>query len=357
MYCADLQDPFRRHRLALSILAADLRGAELIRVMRDVAALDIASFADFLSEHGLAAYLHNLIEANDVSGPLGFIDALKRRRLAEAASYMRQKSALRDLDSLFNSKHIPYGVMKGAHVRELVYEDPALRPANDIDILVSPAQRLTAAQALIGAGYELQVNATTISHEATLIKDSLAVDLHWDILRPGRTRIDTVLPMLSRRKRLDDFWALDDADAVFLMLVHPAFTKYICSPNMGLIRVADFVLWLRKRSVDWDKVAERLHAAGLKTAAWAVLQWFAMVLEGVHVPETFVDGISPGPWRARYLKYWLRNNLPTRWIRSPLLIQVGLTLLLHDRVSDSQRAIAARILARNLRSNPSLERY
>jgi hypothetical protein len=339
LYRADPQDPFRRHRMALSIVAAET-SADVNRVMREVSASEGASFVDFLTEYGLAAYWHNRVASQDVAGaPPGFMGALKRGRLAEAALYLHQRSALRELDVLFSSENIIYAVMKGAHVRELVYADPAVRPANDIDILVSPDQRESAARALIRAGFELHANAETLSHEVSLTRGSLMIDLHWDILRPGRTRIDMVPPMLSRRKRIYDFWGLDDIDTVFLMLVHPAFTKYICSPNMGLIRVVDFVLWSRKHSVDWDRVAERLHATGLKTAGWAVLQWFAMVLECVPVPEAFLDGIFPKLWRARYLRYWLENNLPTRWLDSPRLVQLGLTLLLHDRPSDAQRAL------------------
>src|SRR5262249_2272416 len=130
----------------------------------------------------------------------------------------------------------------------------------------------------------------------------------------------------------------------------------VCSPNMGLIRVVDFILWLNKRVVDWEAVAERLHDTGLKAAAWAVLQWFAMLVEPktLPVPSTFIDGIYPGSRRARYLTYWLRNDLPTRWIHKSLLIQLGLTLSLHDRPSDVQRALVGWMRARRARVDTSL---
>jgi hypothetical protein len=357
LYRADHKDPFRRHRLALSVAAPD--GADLSRVLREVTASDASSFADFLFKQGLASYWHNCVVTQDAGGETthGFINALKRERFAEAASYLRQKSALRELDSLFDSENIIYAAMKGAHVREVVYVDPALRPANDIDILISLDQRKAAVQALLGAGFELHADTKNISHEATFTRDSLAIDLHWDILRPGRTRIEVAQPMLSRRQRIDDFWGLNDTDTVFLMLVHPAFTKYVCSPNVGLIRVVDFILWLHKRPVDWDAVAERLHDMGLKAAAWAVLKWFAMLLkpESMLVPRTFLARICPGPLRSRYLVYWLQNDLPTRWLRKPMLIQLGLTLLLHDRPSDAQRAISGWMRARE--SGPSLRKW
>jgi len=360
LYRPDPKDPFRRHRLALSVVVPDLTVADISRILREVAAADASSFADFLFTNGLASYWHDCVMAQDAAGETspGFIDALKRERFAEAAFYLCQKSALLELDRLFASEGIIYAAMKGAHVRELVYADAALRPATDIDILISPDQREAAARALMGAGFELHADAENISHEANFTRGSQTIDLHWDILRPGRTRIAMAQPMLSRRQRIDDFWGLDDTDTVFLMLVHPAFAKYVCSPNMGLIRVVDFILWLRRRPVDWDAVAARLHDTGLKAAAWAVLQWFAMLLEPkrVPMPGTFIEGIYPGPLRARYLTYWLRNDLPTRWLDNPLLIQLGFTLPLHDRVSDAQRAMTGLMRARRTRgSDPLLQ--
>jgi hypothetical protein len=344
-------DYFRWHRLALSIIAPDLTATDLSRMLGDVAGPNSA-FADFLFVNGLASYWHDRVEALSGTGVTArFMDALKRERFAEAALYLHQRSALRELDSLFESAAITYAVMKGAQVRELVYQDPALRPASDIDILISLDQIEAATQALVRAGFELHADAENISHEVTFTRASLAIDLHWNILRPGRTRSDMTEPMLCRRRRINGFWGLDDADTVFLMLVHPAFAKYVCSPNMGLIRVIDFVLWLRQRPVDWDLIAERLQANGLKTAAWIVLQWFAMILEpkNLPLPRTFLDRLCPGPSRAGYLNYWLRNDLSTRWLSKPLLIQLGLTLMLHDRASDAQRAIAGWIEARRTR--------
>jgi hypothetical protein len=354
------KDPFRRHRLALSVVTSDLTVADLSRILREVTATDASSFADFLFTNGLTSYWHDHVLAKEVAEETtsGFINALKRGRSAEAAFYLSQKSALWELDRLFDSESIIYAAIKGAHVRELVYADPALRPATDIDILISPDQRETAARALLGAGFELHADAENISHEANFTRGPLAIDLHWDILRPGRTRVEMAQSMLSRRQRIDDFWGLDDTDTVFLMLVHPAFAKYVCSPNMGLIRVVDFILWLRRRPVDWDAVAERLHDTGLKVAAWTVLQWLAILLEpkSVPVPGIFIDEICPGPSRARYLTYWLRNDLPTRWFDKPLLIQLGFTLPLHDRPSDAQRAIAGWMQARRTRgSDPLLQ--
>ena len=351
---------FHRHRLALAVADPNAKPDTVRQAIADIAQFGPAFYTDFLPRQGLSSYWHHTLEQHglaDVIEP-AVRPALKQARLSETVSYMAQKAALQELDRLFEAKGIRYAVIKGTHVRELVYADPALRPASDIDILVAPEQRLAAVDALKEAGFTLFVNPDVLSHEASLTRGGVDIDLHWDILRPGRTRIDTVPILLARRRRSADICGLDDADVVFLMLVHPAFAKYVCSPNMDLNKVIDFTLWATRRNIDWDAVAALLEQTGLCTAAWIVLKWYAMLLEPrpLQVPEQFVARISPGPLRQRYLTQWLERDLPTRWLDKPTRIQFGFTLFLHDRPADAWHALASILRARQRRGDDPLLR-
>jgi hypothetical protein len=215
-------------------------------------------------------------------------------------------------------------------------------PANDIDVLVAPRQREVAVRALLKAGFALRPEPENISHEISLVRGPLTIDLHWDILRPGRTRHPMADQLLARRVRINElFYGLHDTDAVFLMLVHPAFARYVSSPNVALASVADVLLWLDKRTVDWDALAAQLDAMGVRAAAWMQQNWIAMLVDTgrINVPHAFLDRIRPGPLRRWYLRWWLRHDLSSRLLSKPLLIQAGLTLLLHDRASDAVRAL------------------
>jgi hypothetical protein len=273
------------------------------------------------------------------------LNILEASRFAAAASYLPQAAALRQIDRLFAGKGIAYAAIKGSAVRELVYNDPALRPAADLDLLVSPEHRLAAAEALVAAGFQYHPQAATASHEASFSRGEAHIDLHWNIFRPGRTRCDMVAPLLAKRQRIGVCWGLSDVDTLFLMLTHPVIVNYACSPNLALCRVVDFIRWVERRAVDWDAVAERLEQAGLKTAAWVLLRWFSLL--GVAVDEPFIAKLRPGQLRARYLEYWLEHDLPTRWLtRRPWLIQLGLTLPIHDCPSDAARALRGWLQAR-----------
>ncbi|MGB8145740.1 MAG: hypothetical protein WCF05_11315, partial [Chromatiaceae bacterium] len=157
-----------------------------------------------------------------------------------------------------------------------------------------------------------------------------------------RTRVDLTAELLVRRQRIKGHWGLSDSDTLFMMLTHPAFNKYVCSPNMGLGRVADFLLWIQQRPVDWPAVLRLLERSGLKTAAWTMLNWFhRLAAPDVRTTlDAWIDTVQPSPLRAAYLGEWLERDLPSRWLDRPFLIQFGFTLALHDRPGDLLHALA-----------------
>src|SRR5262249_380291 len=164
----------------------------------------------------------------------------------------------------------------------------------------APHQRVSAASTLMQAGFTLVNNIENMSHEATLSRGNIDIDLHWDVLRLGRTRFRITDALLEQRVRVGNFWGLDLSDAWFLMLVHPAFAKYVNSANAALITIVDFMLLLEHRQIDWDLVVTRLDHTGLKTAAWTVLTWFLMVVRpgSVTLPDGFIELLQPGGARA-----------------------------------------------------------
>ncbi len=328
------------HRLALAPFRADTDAGVILETQRQALALGEDLFLKFLGENGLDALWYEVLKQNDlaVAVPEWFLVALKRARQIAAARYLAQKHALERIDVAFEAASVRYAVIKGVHVRELVYDDPALRPASDIDILIARNQRDLAVQTLVRHGFVPHLDAEIVSHEASFHDRNVSIDLHWHIMRPGRTRIDVTGSFLGRRRWEGFFWGLDHTDALFMLLVHPAFAKYVTSPHALLCRLVDLSRWLGSRDVDWDKMLASLDNAGLKTAAWAVLGWTSWLM-GPVAPFDILKSLEPGYLRARYLRYWVEQNLPTRWLHYPLLIQIAFTLALHDRPSDALTAI------------------
>jgi len=330
----------RNYRDALLPVAAHADPAACLAALAEGG----SGFVEFVLAQDLGALWHQTLQSAGLldSLPRDTIEALREARMSAAVGYLAQRAAVDELDRLFEAEGIAYAAMKGVHVRECVYPDPALRPASDIDILISPTDRRRAAQALVAAGYLVHAEPANISHEAAFSRGAVDIDLHWHMLRPGRTRVDLTDELLERRQRIKDQWGLSESDTLFLMLTHPAFAKYVCSPNMGLGRVADFLLWIHKRPVDWPAVLQQLGRAGLKTAAWTMLSWFRMLAapDVQETLDTWIDTVRPGRLRAAYLGQWLGRDLPSRWLDKPFLIQFGFTLVLHDRPGDVMHALS-----------------
>lgn len=270
--------------------------------------------------------------------PSSLLADLNRHRLELVGLCLAQSRAVRQLRALFDGNNITHAVFKGAHIRERIYADPALRPATDLDVLVHPAQRTAAIGRLRDQGFTLCGDSANASHEVTLARDGLYIDLHWDLLRPGRTREPLADRFLATRKDFGSHWGPDENATLFLMLVHPVITKYLTTPHASLVRVLDLFWWVEKVPVDWDLVLDWLDRAGLRTAAWLSLEWAGRFGE-LPVPDAFRRQVAPGPGRQRYLRYWIDHNLPTRLLQRPWAVQLGFTLPVHDRLADAWRVV------------------
>jgi hypothetical protein len=247
---------------------------------------------------------------------------------------------------------VEYAVFKGAATRLLVYENPAVRACHDLDLLVRPNERVSASRVLVDAGFDATPDPGSISRELVLSRSGVNIDLHWGLLREGRLRTDPVPGMLDRRRRSSSLWVLDDNDAFFTLLVHPAFAKHLGGWEMGLHRVLDIVLWLKSRSFDWPVVRAQLAAQGVRTAAWATLCWVDMLMRP-HTPDemdTMLGDLQPGRARRAWIEYWLRRDLPARSSSVHLARLLGFSLLLHDTTRDAVRALVGRYRAHRRQS-------
>lgn len=309
----------------------------------------------FLTRHGLAAFTAQRLRRLGMLSqiPAEVSQLLSNELRVASAMYLAQMHRLAVVVASLERHDISYVVFKGASVREAVYEHPSTRVACDVDVLIHPESRPAVAVQLAQCGFCEQAASQHSAHECTFSNGDVDVDLHWDILRPGRTRRPIVDSILAAGVHGKKFRCPNDADTVFLMLVHPAFAKYVCSPHMGLNRVLDFVLFTNNRQVDWKAVERRLADTGMKAAGWCTLRWFQLVTpSSLAVPVSFIDAISPGRFRRAYLAFWIKHDLPGRLLgRCDWLIRGAFTLLLHDRAHDAWRALRARLLPHAIARN------
>jgi hypothetical protein len=294
-------------------------------------------FPSFIVDHGLGPEWHSRTN----------LEEFRDSRWAAEALFLAQEHALSEVGAALEGAGIEYALIKGGAVRLLVYSEPALRACHDLDLLVRPEDRVRAATVIAEAGFAAAPEANSISRELLLTRAEVNVDLHWALLREGRLRHDVTEAYLQRRQRHNGLWMLHADDALFVLLVHPAFTKHLAGWDMGLHRVADIVEWLRTQKSDWQKVCAALQQNGVQTAAWATLRW-VQLLSGSNVHpdlDGMLSDIAPGRLRKAWLDRWLRKDLSTRTSGSHWLRLFGFSVFLHDAPGDSLRALVGRYRA------------
>jgi len=304
-----------------------------------VQAIDEHEFLVFIIQQGLASMWGAMLQTRTETHPFTgkFLDRLHQQRLINTGRYLLQRHSITRIKTILDAAKIPHVVYKGASIRERLYADPALRPAADIDVLVSGKHKQQTIQAFTLQGYELHASADIVSHEVSLKKGNASIDLHWDILRPGRTRIPIADTLLNSRIDYASHWGMSTEASLFIMLVHPVFAKYGTSPNATLMRSVDLSLILEEQNINWQTLQQWLDNTGLKTAAWLTLSWHALLTN--RPAPAIMTAIQPGKLRQRYLNHWLKNNYSSKLFNRPFYIQLGFTLPAHDKPSDALRAV------------------
>lgn len=327
------------HKAALLPLLPGANEDVLIDALGAVNSNNEGEFIQFLLNQGLAPLWAEQLEQHDDSIRLSeeSRNTLKAARLQATGEYMLQHSRLQQTREILDAAGIPHAVFKGASNRERLFANPALRPSVDQDVLVTKESKVEAIIAYREAGYTFYGTPKNISHECNLIKGKNSIDLHWDILRPGRTRTPMTQTLLDTSQDFGSHWGLDTDATLYMLLVHPVFTKYLTAPQAILVRQLDLVYLLERTEPDWPRVIDWLDCSGLKTAGWLSLEWLRK-LAGYHAPEAVMESLQPARLRRHYLLHWLEHDLATRWQQSPALIQLGLTLPAHDRPQDALHA-------------------
>jgi hypothetical protein len=270
--------------------------------------------------------------------PVDIFRAHRKGRIHAAARLLARRAAKVRATEALEQEGIAYVVFKGAHLTPLLYRDPLLRPALDVDILVTPYAREDAIAALLAVGFKPKTNPATASHELNLSDGMAWVDLHWHLLRPGRSRIPIADEIVSGREAAGDgvepkYWVPNTTWTTVIMLVHNAITDTV---NARAIRAVDLQRWIATRSIDWVEVASTTERMGLQAAAWATLRW-ADCLVGLDLDEMVFSAFEPSWMHRAYLRTWLAAD-PAKLYRShPQLVRLGFGLAMHDSPRDALR--------------------
>lgn len=332
-------DYYKFHRLALQPTKESTTINDLKVFLHELSESELKQLLTLIIEQKLHFFwLKPLRLLPDSALAISAREQFKQQCFKDTTRYLAQKRAIIEFDSLFEVNKIPYALFKGAHIREVVYENPAHRPSADIDLLVSSKDNARAIRALCTNGYILVPKLQNITHEISLVKDNVHLDLHWHIMRPGRARVSLTDLFLQSRERINLFWGLNNDTALLVLLTHPVFTEYSTGPQSSIVKLVDLQRWITRNKIDWQRLLSLLENTGLKTAAWITATLLAD-LTGCRLPDFVYKAIRPTNPKRFLLQIWLDLNLSSKFVNYPVIPKYVFTLLAHDNVRDVLRFI------------------
>ena len=233
------------------------------------------------------------------------------RSLADSAAGHVARTMMVDLDlglvvGSLRAASIRVMALKGPGLARTVYEEPALRSYDDIDLSVEPANLDRVAVALDAVGFkEIPPSRKSLATSRDFVSKTTRtlVELHGDLLQIGlpprcdadRWRRALGIPGLAGAEMLGP----ED------QLVHLSFHAHKHGFNR-LIWLKDIDLVVREAGarLDWELVESVSRVEDLRASLWLALS-FARALLGTPVPPALLGSLRPAAaTRLLYRLVW-----------------------------------------------------
>jgi hypothetical protein len=215
--------------------------------------------------HGLGPLLSTHFQASDIQLPISAKRTLQALYLRHRHANRVRAEVLQEVLTAFQAADIQALLLKGAALAQLIYPEPGLRPMNDVDLLVSPAQASQAQTILAELGFQAplpkkgrplpgkHLSAATRHHEGFMISLEIHHNLFNDDFPVSMTLEDLTTPPLPLD--LNGFVAhtLGYEDMLWHLCRHAVF---IFQP-LRLIWVVDIVGFAERfaTQIDWERIA------------------------------------------------------------------------------------------------------
>ncbi len=219
-------------------------------------------------------------------------------------------------------------LLKGLAIAARYYPEPWLRPAVDVDVLVSPRELDAATQALERAGWRRATKAPATTFEYSKDVQLLApkggglLELHFGYSADFQARID-VEALLSRSRVVElagrPTRVLGETDDLLLQCVHAAHHGF-----EGVKWLYDLKL-LALRGPRWEPLVPLSREYRVASAVGMALREAARRVRA-PVPRRVLEALPPGPARA-----WAARRLARS--KDPDVASLGTSLVLADELS------------------------
>jgi hypothetical protein len=243
-----------------------------------------------LQSSRLTALAAHLAQSRVPALPTAVRAHLEAALLLGADRAARRRTQIAELVAPLERSGVEWVILKGWPLAARLYPSPACRPSGDVDLLVSPAGRAAAQDALEGLGY--RVDGYDRGFHLRLVRagtvETGVLELHYRTVPPGMSGPEAGA-VLARRRRWDTaagvLWIPSPEDELDLLVRH-----YLRHAGDQAILLLDIALLLEGSSVT--------HPLG------------ALIADDLSRLELGRGGGLGGPrrWSHRTLRRWMMRR-------------------------------------------------
>ncbi len=294
--------------------------------------IDWPYFTALVKKHRLSSlFYYHLRQGNGkIILPDPFWKSLQEEYHLQLARSVLKTNYLNEVLTIFPAEGIETILLKGAHLAEAYYPHPALRPFDDIDLLIQPGSAKRARSLLEERGYRLLEKTESAQKFIPLEaqnRGGFFLELHTNLQTPHRKNPSFDI-------RISDFWK---ESAPFLYGVVPVrvlqptrnlfyLACHLCHHGFSrLIWLYDLHLLMSKSAgeINWDELtaeARRSRSAGL---VYYPLK-FARELLNSPVPNNVLASLAPPLYKklaggGRLKASRMEKGLPTAGVGGAVL--------------------------------------
>ncbi len=283
--------------------------------------LDAAGWETLVAEasrHGVSALAYQAL-AHGGYAPRRVVQALEGHYLRNRLRNLRLYGRLAALLDALTAQAIDVIVLKGAFLAQAVYEDAALRPMSDADLLVRHSDLERAARAMRALGWRQSPALPEGGHQLpTFELAGVQIDLHWSIEDDAAPFAIDVAGLWQRavpaRVGRAQALALSAEDLLLHLCLHTAYNHGWLQFDGGLRQLADIAAVVKRyeSTLDWSVLAVRAQAWQASRCVWLGLVTARDLLRaGVH--DAVLDRLAPSQPHDRWIQLASRLALGSHY--------------------------------------------
>ncbi|MBC8236182.1 nucleotidyltransferase family protein [bacterium] len=275
--------------------------------------------------HSITPLLYQRLET---LGPSTNIPASVEQKLREiyihsAARNMRLYHELSKVLRILQNDDIPVIVLKGAALAETVYQNIALRPMGDVDLLVKKEDLYRTETALLNLGYVFYKENNYHFKQHYEGEKRIAIEIHWNIDRPSSLfQID--IDGMWERARLAkianvEVLVLSPEDLILHLCLHVSFhhefkigLRFLCDISETIQHYQD--------EIDWKKLQNTVNEYGIGKFIYCTLLLTKKML-GAEIPDNFLNDLKPDTFEPQILEVMQDYILETPSLDLPVALQ------------------------------------